>query len=70
MTLEEIFRMLPKSASTVWKHINRKTYPFELVNDWGLTNEFRVIADGKTLGVIQYFKGKKLSAWAIAERSL
>jgi hypothetical protein len=63
MTLTEVYDSLPMTARTLWKRLDRKAYSgqFELINDLGPVNLFRVVVNGADLGVVQYASdGRKL----------
>lgn len=65
MTFAEFFDSLPATERAMLSH--RDEYPFTLTNDWhsGSPSHWRVSIGGKTLGVIQYYRGRKLSAWEV-----
>ena len=54
--------LFPKSEQTVKRH-NYKLGELDLINDMGYPCQYRVVQDGKDLGVVQYYKGRLLSVW-------
>jgi hypothetical protein len=58
MTIGRAYDMLPMSERTLLKHF--REYPFELRNDLGEACTYRVIHGGKELGIVVYYKGRKL----------
>jgi replication-associated recombination protein RarA len=58
MTITEVYDSLPMSSKRLWKEIDG--YPFILLNDIGRASWFRVIVEGRDIGVVQYYKGRKL----------
>lgn len=61
-TIYSVFEVLPATTRALWTQM--KSLPFLMLNDWnGSPNTFRVILEGKVLGVVQYAGGRKLSCW-------
>lgn len=66
MDIGQAFELAPKSDQTVAKH--RYEYKgLRFVNDLGHPTEYRILYDGKDLGVIKYYQGRKLACYEYEE---
>lgn len=64
-TIVEAYDQLPWTERTLLKHYN--DYPFKLDNSFSPC-EYRVIVDGKCVGVVIYAGGRKLVCHGFIER--
>lgn len=59
MSIGKAYDTLPMSERTLLKH--RAEYPFVVTNDTGRPCVYRVIHEGVELGLVTYYKGRKLT---------
>jgi len=68
MTIDEVYDALPMSEKTLVKHWHRGQYknlPCLVKNDQGHPCEWRVEYAGETIGMVKYYKGRKLCAYGV-----
>ena len=72
MSLNDIYDILPTSERTLlrhWRNGQYKGYPFTIKNDLGAACDWRIAVDGRTIGMVRYYRGRKLVAHGYAERA-
>lgn len=62
--LADVFEKLPKCERTLLKHF--REYPFKLDNS-EVSTEYDIILGGKRIGMVKYYRGRKLCVYSIAE---
>lgn len=66
-TEEHYFDIAPLSEQTLKKH-NWRWKGLEFFNDFGFPCDYRVVQNGKELGRIKYYQGRKLSCYEVLNR--
>lgn len=66
MTLTEIFDVLPLTERTLLKR--RASYHFTITNDTGHPSIWRVLVGDREVGMVRYYRGRKLAAYRTVER--
>lgn len=63
----DYFELSPLSEQTIIKHkFNYKGFSYH--NDFGYPCDYRVLKDGKELGRIKYYKGRKLCNYKLVKQ--
>lgn len=65
--LGAIYDKLPWTDRTLQKRIQANEYDFQLLNDTGSACEYRVITEGRDIGLIIYSGGRKLCCHTLVQ---
>jgi hypothetical protein len=69
LTIQNFFEVAPKSEKTITRN-KFVWHGVKFVNDLGACCDYRIISPkGRELGVIRYFRGRKLSSYELVKES-